>query len=150
MQQGFTLVELLITIAIVGIVASMALPQIADTVATQELNIFANNLAADIRAIQQMAINTNGVQTIYTIYFFNGSTPQYNLHDGKRSFKIVYLPASVEMTGDPQLIRYAITGSPSSGSQTIEFRSKRTGKYRYVIVASITGRVRVSNTGGSE
>ncbi|MDF2568497.1 MAG: hypothetical protein K0R55_101 [Sporomusa sp.] len=152
MQQGFTLVELLVAIAIVGIVASMALPQIADSVATQELNTFVNNLAADIRGLQQMSMNANGSQAIYTLYIINGTNPQYNIHDGKKSIKIVYVPASITITGAPELIRYAITGVPSSGAQTIEFKSEQTKKYLYIKVAPVTGRVRVTtnNTNGLE
>jgi|GEM_PF-1123577 len=152
MQRGFTLIELLITITIISIVAGMAMPQIADTVATQELHTFVNNLAADIRGLQQMSINANGAQVIYTIYLISGRTPQYNVHNGEKATKIVYLPASVTMTGDPRPIRYDITGTPSSGAQTIEFLSIRTGQRLYIIVAPVTGRVRVAavNTGDLE
>ncbi len=150
MQQGLTLVELLVTVAIIGIVAGMAVPLIADAVATQELHIFVDNLAADIRGLQQLGVNANGTQTIYTLYWIGGSRPQYNLHDREKAIKIVDFPASVAVTGDPQFIRYAITGSPSFGAQTIEFRSKRTGEYLYVVIASVTGRVRVCDAAGLE
>lgn len=149
MQRGFTLIELLIALTIIGIVAGISMPQIADTVATLELTTFVTNLAADIRGLQQMSINANGAQVIYTIYLINGSIPQYNVHNGEKAAKIVYLPASVAMTGNPRPIRYSITGTPSSGAQTIEFRSLRTKQRLYIIVAPVTGRVRIAaaNTG---
>lgn len=146
------MIELLVTVAIVGIVASIAIPRIADSVANQELDTFVNNLAADIRGVQQMSMNANGSQAIYTLYIINGTIPQYNIHDGEKSTKIVYVPESVTITGAPELIRYAITGAPSSGAQTIEFKSKQTKKKLYIKIAPVTGRVRITtiNTSGSE
>lgn len=143
--------ELLLTIAIIGIIAGVAVPMLGDAVATLELHIFVNNLAADIRYLQQLGVNANGTQAIYTLYWTGGSSkPQYNLHNREQAVKIVDFPASVAVTGDPQLIRYAITGSPSSGAQTIEFRSKRTGEYLYLVIAPVTGRVRVCDAAGLE
>ncbi len=152
MQQGFTLVEILIVIAIIGIVTSMAIPQLADTVAAQELDTFVNNLAADIRVLQQMTMNANGSQAIYTLYIFNDANPRYFIHDGKKAINIVYLPSSVTITGTPEMIRCAVTGVPVYGAQTIEFQSNVTKKYLYLKIAPVTGRVRVTtiNTSGSE
>ena len=45
-EQGFTLIELMVTIAVLGIIASMAAPSMQNMIARQQLNTTARDLAS--------------------------------------------------------------------------------------------------------
>ncbi|MDR3588876.1 MAG: prepilin-type N-terminal cleavage/methylation domain-containing protein [Negativicutes bacterium] len=56
-EQGFTLVELVVTIAIIGVLAGMGFLQLQQSQARQQLNRAAWELAADLRWMQQLSAN---------------------------------------------------------------------------------------------
>lgn len=148
MQRGFSLIEVIIVAAVLGILAVGAVPRIFATMATQELHTFTANLAADIRYMQQMALNANGKNApLYTLRFARGrESSYYIIHDGYKAIKTVYLPKHVKMTGDPDYILFSNKGAPRKG-QRIEFYTSNAQLFSYVYIAGATGRVRVSANG---
>ncbi|MBP2635080.1 MAG: hypothetical protein H6Q72_987 [Firmicutes bacterium] len=147
MQRGFSLIEIIIVTAVLGILAVGAVPRIFATMATQELQTFTANLAADIRCMQQMALNANGKNApLYTLRFARGENSYYIIHDGYKAIKTVYLPKHVKMTGDPDYILFSNKGAPRKG-QRIEFYTSNAQLFSYVYIAGATGRVRVSANG---
>lgn len=57
---GFTLVEMLIVVTIVGILASVVIPTLSSTSGAVSLEAMARTLAADIRGARQSAVQYNG------------------------------------------------------------------------------------------
>lgn len=148
MQRGSILAEVIIVVAVLGILTSTAIPRVTNALASQALDTFSANLAADIRSIQQMSMNLAGQDApVYKIYFFNASgDPYYIIHDGRKAIKLVYLPKCVEITGDPPYLMFSHKGAPLRG-QTIEMKIKGTQKYMYIYITGATGRVRMSPIG---
>ncbi|BBB93320.1 MAG TPA: type II secretion system protein [Methylomusa anaerophila] len=147
MRKGGTLIEIVIVIAILSVLAGILVPKIANSVALQELDIAAQELAADIRLVQQFSINAGyGSGALrYTIYFMPDSNPYYWIHDGQKMIKQIYLPKSVCWSNVPSTIRFGIKGIPEAGAaQTIQLRST-TGKSLYIMLAPFTGRVRITD-----
>ena len=59
-RSGFTLVEMLIVVTIVGILASVIVPTLSSTSGAVSLEAMARSLAADIRGARQSAVQYNG------------------------------------------------------------------------------------------
>lgn len=83
LRSGFTLVEMLIVVTIVGILASVVIPSLSSTSGAVALEATARGLAADIRGARQLAVqyNTNFAVTFnlannsYQTSPVSGSTP---------------------------------------------------------------------------
>lgn len=63
MQGGFTLVEIMIVVAIIGMLASMAIPNYVKTRATSQKTACINNLRQIDGAIQQYALENKKAPT---------------------------------------------------------------------------------------
>jgi Tfp pilus assembly protein FimT len=113
------------------------------------LQFAADRLAADIRSVQQRAV---GEQTAdyYIDFYTHIDTYRVKKWDTPFSRVIteVRLPQGVDLysTNFPDNhMGINAEGLPLPHGGTITLRNRVTGKLKYVIVASITGRVRVSD-----
>lgn len=145
MQRGLTLIELVICIGIIGIIACMAFPALGQSLAKQELESTSVQLAADIRWLQQLSINA-GSGTVSYIMLFKHSEPYgYDITANTQVIKHFTFPDSVKLPGFYSPIGFGLSGAPLIGAQTISLQSNRLKIWRYVILAPVTGRVRISD-----
>ncbi|MCY2973720.1 MAG: type II secretion system protein [Planctomycetota bacterium] len=63
-KSGFTLLELSVTIMIIGILAAVAVPVYSDSLARFRVDIAAQRIAQDIATTQRSARQTNSTQTV--------------------------------------------------------------------------------------
>jgi len=144
MQRGMTLLEVLICIGILTIISSTALPVIGESMAKKELEGASLQLVSDIRWLQQLSINECG-STSY-ILLFNPSEPSsYYVTGNTKVIKRYAFPPSVRLPSTYSPIAFSASGAPLMGAQTIGLHSAKLKSWKYVILAPVSGRVRISN-----
>jgi prepilin-type N-terminal cleavage/methylation domain-containing protein len=150
MQRGVTLIELLICIAILSIFAGMAIPRLGQSVEKQELENSCRQLAADICWLQQISINAGVDSTSYAMFFYNTAPYGYYVTANTQRIKNVTFPLTVNLPGSHSYILFSQTGAPKSGAQSISLYSKKLNQWKYVILAPVTGRVRISDISSTQ
>lgn len=142
MQRGFTLIELIIAIAVISIIAGLALPVAGETLAKQRIDTAAHILEADIRSVQQMCINTTPDTIFPTIKPLSN---KYIIKKGSNIIKSIDLPSGVNLSG-PETLTFGMDGTPLTDGQplptTLLMTSNDTSLIKKVVVSS-AGRVRV-------
>ncbi|MDH7577808.1 MAG: prepilin-type N-terminal cleavage/methylation domain-containing protein [Bacillota bacterium] len=151
-DQGFTAVELIIVLVLLGLVATLTLPNLQTWQARYELRTAADQLAADIREMEQLALSyreegLNPENDNFQVWLYPGSDCYYLKRIGIHSWSQERnMPRSVDLyttNFDNHKIIIGLRGTVTRGG-TVTLQSRRTGEFFYVIVASLTGRVRVS------
>lgn len=74
-RSGYTLVEMLIVVTIVGLMASVVLPTLSSTSGAVSLEAMARTLAADLRVARQSAVQYNSTYAVT----FNLADNSYNV-----------------------------------------------------------------------
>jgi prepilin-type N-terminal cleavage/methylation domain-containing protein len=150
MQRGVTLIELLICIAILSIFAGMAIPRLGQSLEKQELENSSRQLAADIRWLQQISINAGVDTTAYAMFFYNTTPYGYYITANTQRIKNVIFPISVNLPGSHSYITFTPNGAPVIGAQSISLYNRKLKQWKYVILAPVTGRVRISDVSSVE
>jgi len=139
MQRGFMLIELVLVIVIIAIAAALVFPHIGDWIAAYDLNIAARQLAADLRLLQQMTINSDGLHTPRLTFYTTGyyTALSGNSVQPKRQF-----PSTVQISGLPSPFTFSIDGPPTVGGTIVLRRTDGKG-IKKIIIQVQTGRVRI-------
>lgn len=149
---GFSLIEVMIVVAITGMIIALVLPDFNRLIGRYSLECAAREMVADIRALQQNAIKN---ESFGFCVLFNNVTDSYQLINtgtGVNAYKTIKLPASVALvrttfsqTNGNRLF-FTASGNPFGGiGGHITLQDWATGESLYVIIDSV-GRVRISES----
>ncbi len=141
-QAGFTLLEVLLVLAIMGMLASIAAPRLGGGVAGLDLSTAARELATDLRRTRSEALVSGRPAALILI----AEEARYELRPGAGGGRIpdrVRIEASAAQdTGRPgqAVFRFFPDGAASGGS----IRLSRDGRRFDITVDWMTGRVALS------
>lgn len=147
-QAGFSLLEVVVVVAIAGIVTVLILPDFNRLMGRYALESAAREMAAHIRALQESAMKDESVG--YRMLFDEvADSYSMNIEGGASLYRVIRLPASVDLAytnfnqhGQIGLL-FAANGNPRyrfGGHITLQDRVG--GTHRYIVIDSI-GRVRI-------
>lgn len=150
-KYGFTLVEMMIVVAVMGIMSAIAAPNLMHYMAERRLNGAARMVMSDLMAARQRAVTQNNEFKV----FFNTNQHEYTIlddddNDGTadtgeatevrniwNDYYDVTLSASVNPIFTPR-------GTSTNGT-TVTLSSAKTGVSKYV-KAAWSGRVKIDDT----
>lgn len=95
-QQGFTLIELMVVLAILTILLMVAVPSFNDSLARRRLEGVANELSADLQYARTQAVGNNGSVSLVTSatgYTVSGASGGVNV-----TYKTIALDTGLSMT----------------------------------------------------
>jgi type II secretion system protein H len=148
LRQGFSLLEILLVLAIIGIAAAMAAPRYGRAGARYRADLAARRVAADLRLAQSQARAASAARTVS----FSAATEQYRLLevlplDGASGDYTVVLSAEpyradltlADFDGSSEVV-FNGWGLPNSGGTVVVSVS---GQQRTVLVDGTTGKVSI-------
>lgn len=140
-QDGFTLVELMVTIAVMAIIAMMAAPMFGDLLINQNLNRSAENLVSSINQARMKAVvERRQVKVQLNSTYIADTDNQINwMPSGKAQLK----------TGSDTSIIFLMSGlvKDATGDTTFEICNKAAGNKSKIIRVSRMGAIQSTTVG---
>ena len=126
-ESGFTLIELMITVAVIGILAAIAIPSYAQYTIRSSRQSVQSELAVMASIQEKIYLNSNAYASGVTTAYNGSSTgglgvPTGKSRDGKYTFSVTVASATYTLTATP------VVGSSQSadGALTINAAENRT------------------------
>jgi len=148
-SKGFTLVEMMIVVAVMGILAGIAAPNFQTYMAQRRLNGAARQVMTDLMEARMKAVSLNqkvkvsfGSNHIYQIWNDtdgNGTVADDEGDDIERDIHPDYYDVTFSASADPV---FQTRGTVSPGS-TITLTNSSGSKY---VKVALTGRVKIDDT----
>ena len=142
-ECGFTIVELMITLVVVGILAVLAIPAFGDQLARRRLEGAATDMSVDLQYARTQAVSIRGQVRVRTT-----STATYVIDDssGAPVYKSVTLPTGISVTNGVTITYDQLRGMANASS--LALASAQTSATMQVDV-NVMGRVSLCSPGGS-
>lgn len=143
-RSGFTVLETVVVLALVGLLLAAALPSYSNLVSNQRLEAAGRLIASDLRVARQEAVTRRARVEIGFAAADGDCAPaaaSYTVTQGPRVLKRTCLPGTIEWAPVPA-VRLVIqsVGIPQTGMM-LTVRSARTGARRSVTISAESGAV---------
>jgi type IV fimbrial biogenesis protein FimT len=143
-QGGFTMIELMTTMVIVGILAVLAIPAFGEQLARRRLEGVATDFSTDLQFARSQAVSSRS-----DVRFRTTSTTSYVIDNaaGTVTYKTVTLPAGITVTNGITVTYDALRGAAAT-AQTFALASAQTSATMQVDVNTM-GRASLCSPSGS-
>ncbi len=147
-QLGFTLIELIVTVAIAGIVMAFAVPNMSQFVKNERLTSYSNNLIADLMFARSEAVKQN-LQTVLCASSNGTNCTNTGFEDGwivLQNNQIIKIQQAISgdiqyIDGGLNSITFDSRGFAPNTNGAISVCDDRGDAYAKSLAISVTGRV---------
>lgn len=136
-QAGFTLIEIMIAVAIVGIASALAVPNIREWLARYDLKQSMSEIAGDLNLAKLVAMNRNRQATV--MIQMAGSLVQVSgISGGMEIFSTRTLPSRINaLPGGTATVNFSSLGlSTVTAPQTIQVQNEKGLTYSLSVLPS--------------
>ena len=140
-NRGFTMIELLVIIAIAGILVAVAVPSFTESIARRRLEGVANELSADLKYTKSQAVSVNTTVSMIT------SAQGYTVSNASTTFKTITLDSKITLTS-PLTVTFDPYRHFANAAANITLTHTQTAAQLRVKVDAV-GRIQMCSPGGS-
>ncbi len=144
-HRGFTLIELIVSIAILAILLSLAAPAFTSFIASQRLKTAASNLQSFLLTARSEALKRNANVTLAPIQAGQWNTG-WTIKDSAGTVLFSSDPVTNSTINGPGSVVYRSTGRLQSPISTFKLSSTKTSEIRCIEI-DLSGIPRVSASG---
>jgi prepilin-type N-terminal cleavage/methylation domain-containing protein len=122
-ERGFSLTEILVVVAIIGLAVAITVPLVAEAVNQNRIRAAADQFAVDLRAARMIAV-TKRADPFLDVSVTPNPTNRYTFVNGRGEPRTVDLPAGVRIISPSTAytVRFLRDGSVSGGGNTTVMR----------------------------
>lgn len=123
LEHGFSLTEILVVVAIMGLAVAISVPLVAEAVNQNRIRTAADQLSVDLRAARMIAVSKRAMPYL-DVSVEPDPLNRYSFVNGRGETRTVQLPTGVRIVSPATAytIRYLRDGSVTGGGNTTVMR----------------------------
>lgn len=148
-SSGFSLTEILIVVAIVGLAVAIAIPLVAENVNQARIRTAADQFSVDLRAARMIAVSKRATPFL-DVSVQPDPVNRYSFVNGRGETRVVQLPTGVRIItpATDYTVRYLRDGSVNGGGNTtvMRVRLSKGAEEEWRVITNAMGVTRTTRT----